>query len=183
MIDPKQAGKILDADMVNIVKRAAAGKPLTPAQRKLVEQSKEPKERVSIHSLALQFGLDRFTVRKRLVQAGLMPPDKFPMDKLIESMKPERKAGTFKDKKEYEDWRKVKLQNDFKECKLVLVERVIARDSKLIAAVRGLLSQKLLNEYPSQVAGQDAAHAREYGKKLEDQLLAEFSRFAETWKV
>jgi hypothetical protein len=141
------------------------------------------KRRLTINALSTKLGIHRNAIHRKLFAAGLLPPEKFEPAKVLEALKPEENAQTVRDKKIFEEWRKLKILNDFKEAKLVSVERVITRDAAMIASVRTLLQQKLQNEYPVMAAGQDAPHIREIGRKLEDQLLVEFSRLAEHWTM
>ena len=81
-----------------------------------------------------------------------------------------------------EEHRKLKIANDHKERKLILVDSVKSCVSRVLARVDQILEQKLSNEYPAAVAGLDVAGARGFGKRLGDQIRVEFQGLKEEWK-
>jgi len=81
-----------------------------------------------------------------------------------------------------EEHRKLKIANDYKERKLILVDAVKSCVSRVLARVDQILEQKLSNEYPSAVAGLDVPQSRIYGKRLGDQIRTEFQGLKEEWK-
>jgi hypothetical protein len=81
-----------------------------------------------------------------------------------------------------EEHRKLKIANDYKERKLILVDSVKACVSRVLARVDQILEQKLSNEYPAAVAGLDVPQSRIYGKRLGDQIRTEFQGLKEEWK-
>jgi len=143
------------------------------------------KRKVSVHSLANETGIDRRTIRKRLVDAGLFPPRGHHRAAILKAIRPaigDKSGDSLKERKTFEEWRKLKLRNDREEA--VLIPRVqVAETVRLLAAKFGaLLDAKLENEYPAAVAGLDIPGARIYGKKLSDAIRAEVQSWASLWK-
>jgi len=142
------------------------------------------RKKSTVHSLAAETGLDRRTVRKRLVDAGLFPPDKHLLAKVLDALRPasgDKDGDSIKEKKTFEEWRKLKLANDVKEGGLIPRAVVAETVRKLAAKMAALLDSKLESEYPATVAGLDVPAARIYGKKLNDQIRAEVQAWAEAW--
>lgn len=137
----------------------------------------------TVHALANETGMDRRTIRKRLVDAGLYPPEKHPADKVLAAIRPpgDSDKASIRERKTFEEWRKLKIRNDREEA--VLIPRVqVAETVRLLAAKMGaLLDAKLENEYPAAVAGLDIPGARIYGKKLNDSIRAEIQSWAHLW--
>ena len=52
-----------------------------------------------------------------------------------------------------------------------------------LVPIREILEAKLVNEYPSAVAGLDVPQARIYGKRLYDDILAAFLALDKEWKI
>lgn len=75
-----------------------------------------------------------------------------------------------------EQHRKIKRENDLADGLLIRKADVIAELRKTAEPVRAILRQKLENEYPPAVASMDVPQARIYGKRLEDDILAEFQK-------
>jgi len=75
-----------------------------------------------------------------------------------------------------EDHRKRKRENDVADKLLVKKTDVVSEFRKIAEPIKLLLRQKLENEYPLAVAGLDVPQARIYGKRLEDDILAEFQK-------
>lgn len=141
--------------------------------------------KLSVHALAVETGLNERTVRKRLVDAGLFPPDKYPLAKVLDAIRPvsgDKDGDTIKERKTFEEWRKLKIANDAKESALIPRAVVAECVRKLAAKFTALLDSKLENEYPAIVAGLDVPAARIYGKKLNDQIRAEVQSWAEVWR-
>lgn len=141
--------------------------------------------KLSVHALAVETGLNERTVRKRLVDAGLFPPDMHPRAKVIEALRPasgDKDGDTIKERKTFEEWRKLKIANDAKEGALIPRAVVAECVRKLAAKFTTLLDSKLENEYPASVAGLDVPAARIYGKKLNDQIRADVQSWAEVWR-
>lgn len=75
-----------------------------------------------------------------------------------------------------EEHRKKKRENDIADGLVVSRALVVADFRKVAEPIKQILRQKLENEYPLAVAGLDVPQARIYGKRLEDDLLAEFQK-------
>lgn len=143
------------------------------------------KKRNSIIGLSEELGLHRHTIKKLLVEAGLFPPHKFNRADIIVALQPksgDKDGDTIKEKKTFEEWRKLKLANDVKEGALIPRAVVAETVRKLAAKFAALLDAKLEQEYPATVAGLDVPAARIYGKKLNDQIRAEVRTWAEAWR-
>lgn len=195
MISEQDKASIKKANTANIVRKVKAGKPLTKTELELIDEADEPPEveeqagtkparKVSVHSLCHQTGLNERTIRKRLVDAALYPPDKHPIAKVLDAIRPASgdKAGdAIKEKKTFEEWRKLKLANDVKDGVLILRSAVAETVRKLGSKMASLLDAKLEQEYPAAVAGLDVPAARIYGKKLNDQLRIEVQAWAKLW--
>lgn len=141
--------------------------------------------RLTVHALAHETGMDRRTIRKRLVDAGLYPPDKHSRAKLLAALRPpsgDKDGDSIKEKKTFEEWRKLKLANDLKESALIPRALVAETVRKLAAKFTALMDSKLEQEYPATVAGLDVPAARIYGKKLNDQIRAEVQAWSGAWK-
>lgn len=75
-----------------------------------------------------------------------------------------------------EKHRALKRDNDKADGLLIEKAVVVADLRKVAEPIKLLLRQKLENEYPLAVAGLDVPQARIYGKRLEDDILAEFQK-------
>jgi hypothetical protein len=75
-----------------------------------------------------------------------------------------------------EKHRALKRDNDLADGLLLAKADVVAEIRKLAEPVKVMLRQKLENEYPLAVAGLDVPQARIYGKRLEDDIMAEFQK-------
>lgn len=198
MISEQDKEKIRKANTANIVRKVKAGKPLTKTELALIDAAPEAEEteeaatvkagrrrKISVHSLSVETGINERTVRKRLVDAGLFPPDKHPLAKILDVLRPsvgDKDGDSIKEKKTFEEWRKLKLANDVKEGALIPRANVAETVRQLAAKFAALLDAKLEQEYPATVAGLDVPAARIYGKKLNDQLRAEVQAWSEVWR-
>ena len=195
MISEQDKAKIRKANTANIVRKVKAGKPLTKTELALIDAQPEQEEAapekkgrlrsVSVHSLSIETGVNERTVRKRLVDAGLFPPHEHPLAKILDVLRPttgDKDGDSIKEKKTFEEWRKLKLANDLKEGGVIPRAVVAETVRKLAAKFAALLDAKLEQEYPATVAGLDVPAARIYGKKLNDQIRAEVQSWAGGWK-
>lgn len=196
MISEQDKAKIRKANTANIVRKVKAGKPLTKTELSLIDAAPEAEEtdkptgkagrlrKLSIHSLSIETGINERTVRKRLVDAGLFPPHEHPIAKILDVLRPaagDKDGDTIKEKKTFEEWRKLKLANDVKEGALIPRATVAETVRQLATKFAALLDAKLEQEYPATVAGLDVPAARIYGKKLNDQIRAEVQAWAKGW--
>lgn len=193
MISPADKERIRAANVANIIRKVKDGKTITPKEMELIEDSpeavespdKKPRRRVSVHSLHLDTGTSERVIRKRLVDGGCYPPHKHALSKVMAAIKPptgDKDSDSIKEKKTFEEWRKLRIANDVREG--VLIPRVSVAETvrKLAAKFSALLDSKLEQEYPATVAGLDVPAARIYGKKLNDQIRAEVRAWASEWK-
>jgi hypothetical protein len=142
------------------------------------------KKHMSVNSLADETGLDWRTVKRRLRAAGLIPLKGRSRATLLAALKNKLPNGTpspLKERKTFEEWRKLKIRNDREEAGLISREAVKATVKALVPKFHELLDRKLLNEYPAAVAGLDVPGARIYGKKLNDEIRAEIQSWAHLW--
>jgi uncharacterized protein (DUF885 family) len=119
------------------------------------------------------------------VDAGLFPPDKQPLAKVLDALRPasgDKDGDSIKERKTFEEWRKLKLANDVKEGVLIPRAAVAETVRQLAAKFAALLDSKLENEFPAVVAGLDVPSARIYGKKLNDQIRAEVQAWGKGWR-
>jgi len=196
MIKEADKAKIHAANISNIVRKVKAGKPLTKLELGLVDSQPEVEEldtkgkggknRVSVHSLHLDTGTSERVIRKRLVDGGCYPPHKHALSKVMMAIKPptgDKEGDSIKERKTFEEWRKLKLANDVKEGVLIPRSLVAETVRRLAAKFGELLTAKLEQEYPATVAGLDVPSARIYGKKLNDQIRAEVQSWAGGWNA
>lgn len=80
---------------------------------------------------------------------------------------------SLRDQKLLEEIRRLKLENDESESRLISKAWVVSRIAACGSKVRGILRQKLEIEYPNAAAGLDVRGARVYGKRLVDDVLNE----------
>lgn len=77
-----------------------------------------------------------------------------------------------------EEVRKLKIINDERQGKSVLKVEIVAAVQRALSQVSQIAEAKLVNEYPSAVAGLDVPQARVYGRRLYDQLMIEFRKLS-----
>ena len=200
MIAEADKEKIRKANIANIVRKVKEGKSLTKLELGIIEDQDEPttdgtaegkprgrgakRKAISVYALATETGIDQRTIRKRLVDAGLYPPENHPRTKVLDAIKPksgDKDGDSIKERKTFEEWRKLKLANDENEALLIPRATVSETVRKLAAKFGLLLTSKLEQEYPATVAGLDVPAARIYGKKLNDQIRAEVQAWAGGW--
>lgn len=80
---------------------------------------------------------------------------------------------SLKEQKTQEEIRKLRIKNDKDEGKLVLKSDVAAAIRRALGGVAGICEAKLVNEWPTAVAGLDPAQARVYGRRLHDKIMEE----------
>lgn len=88
--------------------------------------------------------------------------------KFIEEHKSELTSSgvALRDQKLTEEIRKLRIRNDREDSRLVLKSEVLEDGHKFAAWQKQFLTQKLVNEYPSVVAGLDVAGAMAYGRRV-----------------
>jgi hypothetical protein len=109
---------------------------------------------------AKRMGCKAFKARGSVDEAELL--------KFIAEHEKELTTGgvALRDQKMTEEIRKLRIVNDRGEGKLVLKSEVLADGHKFAAWQKDYLSQKLIKEYPSVVAGLDVAGAVAYGRRV-----------------
>lgn len=150
-----------------------------------MKQSKHPPRKITINGLALETGLDRRTIKKRLTDAGIFEPDRHTSETILAALRPsarDARSRELKERKTTEELRKLKIANDAKEAALISKAEVADIASRLTEKFGRLLHKKLVIEYPATVAGLDVAGARIYGKKLNDQIRAEVQGWSSLWE-
>lgn len=91
-------------------------------------------------------------------------------------------SDSLKDQKLREEVRKLKLSNDFKADITVERSKVAEKMQKIIGRAIRTLEQKLLNEYPSAVAGLEPEAARVYGRRVFDSIVESMRKFGSEWE-
>jgi len=79
--------------------------------------------------------------------------------------------------------RSIDLRNQIADGTLIEHDRVKSAISVLLSRIDQLLEQKLVAEFPSSVAGLDVAQAKIFGKRLTDDLLAEFATCRKAFSI
>lgn len=180
-----QESELLRVNRVNIATKLKAGKTLTAAEVKQLndagDNSDIPGALLSVNGISLATGQSRDTVKKRLLAAGLDPLQRHKLSDILEILRPKERAGNDSDNLKFEQWRKLKLANDETEGRTVDKQIVCESISRMASKVRSLLTQKLEKEYPATVAGLDVPSAMVYGQRLNEEILREFQGFAEEW--
>jgi hypothetical protein len=185
----RQAG----AGAANAKARKKATSPILPANRLGVESgASNVSEKVeegnhgsySVNSLSKLLGYDRRTIDKALV--GIEPEriegkTKFYKLSEVEKALREKKSSKLKDQKLIEEIRKLRIANDKEEG--LTVEKGKVNDSvrRCLTPAAVTLEQRLVNEYPTAVAGLDVPQARIYGKRLYDELLGFLQSLEKEW--
>jgi len=201
MIAEVEKAKIRKANLANIVRKVKAGKPLTKLELEIIDDQDEPpaeaqesvkpsrrgakRKALSVYSLATETGIDQRTIRKRLVDAGLYPPENHPKAAVLDAIKPpsgDKDGDSIKERKTFEEWRKLKLANDENEALLIPRALVAETVFKLGPRISAVLEARLVNQYPTETPGLDVIGMREYGRKLAAQILTEFQSFADVWQ-
>lgn len=133
----------------------------------------QPNGEYSVNMLSRLLGKDRRTIDKALV--GIVPErvegkTKFYRLAEVEQALRERN-GKLKDEKLMEEIRKLRMANDLQEKLLVTRAKVQESLRRSLTPAVAILEQRLVNEYPTGVAGLDVPQARIYGKRLCDELM------------
>lgn len=149
------------------------------------KSSNSPKPFTSVEQVAQESGLTWRTVRNRLKSAGMLPLDGRTRAEILDAIKPptgDKPGDSIKDRLVFEQWRKFRIRNDVDEGILIPRAHVAATVHRFGAKFTALLNKKLEQQYPATVAGLDIPAAREYGKKLSDELIAEVQSWASEWE-
>jgi hypothetical protein len=139
----------------------------------------------SVNALSKLTGKDRRTIDKAV--AGVVPTrvaGKTKFYRLQDVEEALKKPGhSLRDEKLMEEIRKLRIANDKEEGIVVLKSAVMQSVRRCMSPVAAMLEQRLVNEYPTGVAGLDVPQARIYGKRLCDELLTWFQTLEKEWKT
>jgi signal recognition particle GTPase len=147
------------------------------------ERPEEEGQGYSVNALSKLLGRDRRTIDKALV--GIPPTriegkTKFYLLEEVEQAIRERNVK-LKDDKLTEEIRKLRMANDEKDKKLILKSKVKESLRRCLTPAAAILEQRLVNEYPTGVAGLDVPQARIYGKRLCDELMVFLQSLETEW--
>lgn len=135
------------------------------------KKKRAPSELLTVNALHLKTGVDRRTIRKRLVEAGKDPKQKHRLADVIGIIAPDApdSSAPIREKKTFEEWRKLKLLNDEKEGELISRAWIAEQLRKYAAEVCDVLDNTLVNEaVPLMVPPEDVPQARIQQKRFVD---------------
>jgi hypothetical protein len=138
----------------------------------------------SVNALSKLLGHDRRTLDKALVgiePARIEGKTKFYKLADVEKAVRQRSSTKLKDQKLVEEIRKLRIANDKAEGLTRPKAKVIASIQRCMPPVATMLEQRLVNEYPTAVAGLDVPQIRIYGRRLADELMAFFHNLQGEW--
>jgi hypothetical protein len=138
----------------------------------------------SVNALSKLTGKDRRTLDKLLV--GVSPTrtegkTKFYRLVDVEAKLQEEPSKSLKDEKTIEEIRKLRMANDLAAKLLTVKAKVCESMRRCLSPMAITLEQRLVNEYPTAVAGLDVPQARIYGKRLCDELMVFLQAFEKEW--
>jgi len=141
---------------------------------------------VTVNGLSESTNIDRRTIKRRLKLAGVNPNADGSFDAsvamaAIQPPAPTEQSST-KEKKLFEEWRKLKIVNDKRDGLLVEKAKVKESIARFNSRVDALCSQKE-NEWPSLLAGLEPPAIRAYLKRGFDQVRQEVSDSYKEWIV
>lgn len=133
--------------------------------------------------------------------AKLLKKDRRTLDKVVVDLQPVRVSGKTKyfrledveaalkrysgnkkrDEKLDEEIRRLRRENDEADILLVKKAEVIESIRRCMTPAVALLEQRLVNEYPTAVAGLDVPQARVYGRRVCDEIITYFQTLADEW--
>lgn len=100
-----------------------------------------------------------------------------------EKVKPNRDTLTaVKMRVAREQERKLRIANDAKERKLISRDEIVKAFHSAAHSAKSMLRQKLENEYPALIVGQDIASARIYGKRIVDAVCEEMQKIGKVFE-
>lgn len=141
-------------------------------------------EYFTVTRLSEMTGSDRQTIKRHLLNVKPRNPGerlkKYAFEDLTAAMAgQDTDPGDLKAEKLREEIRKLKIANDAKEEKVILKTKVAAAIQRIIPRAMAAAEQKLVNEWPSAVAGLDVPQARIFGKRVFDDLMKSFCEFGD----
>lgn len=139
---------------------------------------------VTVNSLSDSTLIDRRTIKKRLKQAGVFPlaDGSFEVTAALAAIQPPApdEGSSTKEKKLFEEWRKLKIVNDKRDALLVEKSKVKESIMKFNTRVDAICS-RYENEWPSVLAGLEPPAIRAYLKRGFDQVRAEIGESYGVW--
>lgn len=130
--------------------------------------------------VARKLGADGFGAGGHIYEAELLAWLSVNQSAIDEALK-KGTGDDYSKKRTYEQWRKLKIENDVKEGRLVPLETILPDFQQWIAEAIQILRQELENNYPQAVAGLDVAQARVYGRRLVDQIITAQHKLLDKW--
>lgn len=145
-----------------------------------------PRADYSVNALSALLGRDRRTIDKAVV--GVEPTrvqgkTKYYRLADVENAFKQKNSSKLKDKKTEEEIRKLRIANDKEDDLLILKTKVADSLRRCLGPATSTLEQRLVNEYPTAVAGLDVPQARIYGKRLYDELLVHLQQLQKEWAL
>ena len=141
---------------------------------------------ITVNGLSEATNIDRRTIKRRLKLAGVNPRDdgSFESSVALAAIQPPppNELSSTKEKKLFEEWRKLKIVNDKRDGLLVEKSKVKESIARFNSRVDALCSQKE-NEWPSLLAGLEPPAIRAYLKRGFDQVRCEVSESYKEWTV
>jgi len=137
----------------------------------------------SVNALSALLGNDRRTIDKAVVNVKptrIEGKTKFYKLEDVEAALA-RNESPLKDEKLLEEIRKIRIANDEKENLVVRTSKVADSIRRCLTPMIAALEQRLVNEYPTAVAGLDVPQARVYGKRLFDEIIEYLRSFEKEW--
>ena len=136
----------------------------------------------SVNALSKLTGSDRKTIDKVIAANGIQGVGgKYALADIRQSL--DGKADkSLRDQKLAEEIRKLQIKNDKDQGKLIAKTEVVASIMRMAPRIRATMEQKLLNEYPSVVAGLgEPDKVRTYSRRLYNEVMAEWASFEKEW--
>lgn len=145
--------------------------------------SKAPAD-YSVNALSKLLGHDRRTIDKATV--GVTPTrtegkTKFYRLADVEAALKAKSSNKLKDEELIEKIRKLRIANDREDGLLIPKVKVAESLRRCLSPAVATLEQRLVNEYPTAVAGLDVPQARIYGKRLCDEIIGQIQSLEKEW--
>ncbi len=140
----------------------------------------------SVNALSKLTGKDRRTIDKAVVgvtPARVRGKTKFYRLADVESALKDKPGRSLRDEKLTEEIRKLRIGNDREEGKVVQRSIVAGSIKRCLGPAAVTLEQRLVNEFPTYVAGLDVPQVRIIAKRLCDEVLAFFQTLEREWKI
>ena len=187
-LDPEVAGKILDADFQNIVKKVAAGKPLTVAERARIESRAAGSSETLAYAntlveLAAALGVSRRTLTNwqkmegapKALSNGLWPVADWREFVRLRGLNagrvPVGNEEALKARKLLAEVEERELRIAVKKGEYVALTKVREEWIGLVAQATSILRAKFENELPPVLSGLDATGIQRECRKAIDEVL------------